>query len=57
MITQILEFLKDIFRPESLHETLEAHIAAGNPTSEADVERLQEEFFRRRESLFFDRYF
>ena len=56
MIKQILEFLEDIFKSPSLHETLEAHIAAGNPTSEADVERLQEEFFRQRQSLFFDRY-
>jgi len=57
MIKQILEFLRDIFRPDSLHDALESYINAGNPQTSGDVDRLEQEFFRRRESLFFDRYY
>ena len=57
MIKQILEFLRDIFRPESLHDALDAYIISGNPQTADDVDRLEREFFRRRESLFFDRYY
>jgi len=57
MIKQILEFLRDIFGPDSLHDALDAYINAGNPQTSGDVDRLEKEFFRRRESLFFDRYY
>jgi hypothetical protein len=57
MIKQILEFLKNIFRPDSLHDALEAYIVAGNPQTSGDVDRLEQEFFQRRQSLFFDRYY
>jgi hypothetical protein len=56
MIKQILEFLRDILRTPSLHDALEAYITAGNPQTPDDVDRLEREFFRNRESLFFDRY-
>jgi len=57
MIKQILEFLRDIFRPSSLHDALDAYITAGNPQTANDVDRLEREFFQRRESLFFERYY
>lgn len=57
MIKQILEFLRDIFRTPSIHDALEAYITTGNPQTADDVDRLEREFFRTRQSLFFDRYY
>lgn len=57
MINQILEFFKNIFRPCELHDTLEEYIAARNPQNSADVDHFEQEYYRRRQSLFFDRYY
>lgn len=57
MFKHLFEFMSEIFRPASLSESLEQFIAAGNPQDAGDVERLEAEYHRRRQSFFFDRYY
>ena len=56
MIKKILESLKAVLRSPSFHDGLDAYITAGNPQTPNDVDRLEREFFRRRESLFSEHY-
>lgn len=48
MIKSILQFLKNLFTTPTLYDELEAHIVAGNPQSQADVEQLERGFYERR---------
>lgn len=42
-----IEFLKSLFRVESISDNLEAYIIAGNPQDVGDVDRLEREFYNR----------
>jgi hypothetical protein len=47
MLIALLSFLKDIFKSQTIHDQLEAHIVAGNPQNAADVEMLERGFYNR----------
>lgn len=56
-IPNIFELLKEIFHTPSYHDNLEAYIAAGNPQSVEDVDRLEREYHQRRQVSLFERYY
>lgn len=47
MFQSILEFFKNFLSAPTLFDELEAHIVAGNPQSQADVEQLERGFYER----------
>jgi hypothetical protein len=57
MFKTIWNTLREILRSPTMHDNLEAHIVAGNPQNEADIERLVEEFHDRNRIRSFDRYY
>lgn len=47
MFSKILDKIKEIFRPETIYDNVEAYIVAGNPQTSADVDRLERGFYER----------
>lgn len=53
-----LQFFTDLFRVGPKYNSIEAYIAAGNPQTPADVERLEQEFTKMYQSTsLYDRYY
>lgn len=57
MIKQVLDTIKEILRSPTIQDTLEEYIAARNPQTSDDVDRLEREFYNRRRNAFYDKYY
>jgi len=57
MLKQIIEFIRDIFRSQSMYDSLDAYITAHNPQNAGDVDRLEKEFYQRRSISAFEKYY
>ena len=53
MVLYILSLIKGIFEDKSYMGNLEAYIAANNPQTADDIDRLEREFTRRQTATFF----
>ena len=55
MFFAILLALRNAFKSNTLHDSLEAYIVAGNPQTSCDVDRLERQFWdqRQRQAQFF----
>jgi hypothetical protein len=57
MFKTIVEYIREIFRTRSEFYQLEDAIAASNPITQADIERVEREFWNKNlRSSLFDRY-
>lgn len=58
MLKSIVEFIREIFKTRSEFYNLEKEIAASNPITTADVERVEKEFWNKNLRVnSFDRYY
>lgn len=53
----IIRFLKELLRSPSHQDSLEAFIIAGNPQDASDVDRLEREYNRRNQQMYFGKYY
>ena len=50
MFKSIIEFLKKLVETDNIHNNLEAYIVAGNPQDPGDVDRLEREFYYKKQN-------
>jgi hypothetical protein len=57
MFRSIISFFKNLFSYPSYQDGLEAYIVAGNPQDASDVDRLEREYNRRKQEIYFGKYY
>jgi hypothetical protein len=45
MFKELVNYIREVFETKSAYDSLEGYIAAANPQSQADIERLEREFY------------
>ena len=50
MFEKFIKFVKGLFAEDNIQDNLEAFIIAGNPQDPGDVDRLEREFYARRQN-------
>lgn len=57
LVKKIYKYIKDIFTAPSMQDNLEAYIASRNPQTTNDVDRFEREYYLKRQTTVFEKYY